>query len=288
MPPDFLKTVLLPLALIIIMFGMGMTLRLADFKRVLLAPKATLLGLACQLLGLPVIAFGLAQFFQLPGDLATGLMLVALCPGGPTSNIITHLSKGDTALSVTLTAVASVITVFTIPLLLSMAMGRFLAESQMISLPVGKTFIQLVVVTLLPVALGMWLHASKPALTQRLAGTVNVLSVVFLALVILAAVLNEKNLGQQFALAGPAAIALNLCGMALGYVVARGSRLPAAQGVTITIEVGIQNGTLALAIALGLLDSARIAMPAVCYSLFMFASGAFMIARNGRRRVAVA
>lgn len=288
MPPDFLKTVLLPLALFIIMFGMGMTLRLADFQRVLFKPKATFIGVACQLLGLPLIAFGLVHLFQLPGDLATGLMLVAICPGGPTSNIITHLSKGDTALSVTLTAVSSIVTVFTIPLLLSASMGHFLSESQMIQLPVVKTFIQLVVITLLPVALGMWLHAAKPALTQRLSGTVNVLSAVFLALVILAAVLKEKNLAEQFAAAGPAAIALNLCGMVLGYLVSKGCRLPVAQGVTIAIEVGIQNGTLALAIALGLLESPRIAMPAVCYSLFMFASGAFMIVLNGRKRAAMA
>jgi BASS family bile acid:Na+ symporter len=283
MPPDLLKSVLLPLALIILMFGMGMTLRLADFKRVILSPKATLLGLLCQLLGLPLLALGLAYLFKLPPDLATGLMLLAVCPGGPTSNIITHLSKGDTALSVTLTAVASVVTVFTIPLLLGLSMQHFLGEAQVISLPFGKTFLQLMTVTLLPVALGMWVNAARPKLTQRLSGTVNVLSVAFLALIILAAVLKEKDLGAQFAAAGPAAISLNLCGMVVGYAVATGFALPAPQRRTISIEVGIQNGTLALAIALGLLESPRIAIPAVVYSLFMFASGAYMILRHGRK-----
>lgn len=282
MPPDLLKSVLLPLALIILMFGMGMTLRLADFKRVVLSPKATLLGLLCQLAGLPLLAFGLAYVFKLPADLATGLMLLALCPGGPTSNLITHLSKGDTALSVTLTAVSSVITVFTIPLLLGLSMQHFLGEAQVISLPFGKTFLQLTTVTLLPVALGMWVNAARPKLTQRLSGTVNVLSVAFLALIILAAVLKEKDLGAQFAAAGPAAIALNLCAMAVGYAVATGCALSTPQRRTISIEVGIQNGTLALAIALGLLESPRMAIPAVVYSLFMFASGAYMILRHGR------
>ncbi|RBP42653.1 BASS family bile acid:Na+ symporter [Roseimicrobium gellanilyticum] len=282
MPPDLLKSVLLPLALIILMFGMGMTLRLADFKRVVSSPKATLLGSFCQLVSLPLLAFGLAYIFKLPPDLATGLMLLAVCPGGATSNIITHLSKGDTALSVTLTAVSSIITVFTIPLLLGLSMQHFLGEAQVISLPFLKTFLQLLVVTLLPVALGMWLNAARPKLTERLSRTVNVLSVSFLALVILAAVLKEKDLGAQFAVAGPAAISLNICGMAVGYAVAAIFALPVSQRRTISIEVGIQNGTLALAIALGLLESPRMAIPAVVYSLFMFASGAYMILRHGR------
>jgi BASS family bile acid:Na+ symporter len=283
MPPDLLKSVLLPLALIILMFGMGMTLQLADFKRVVASPKATILGLFCQLVSLPLLAFGLAYVFKLPPDLATGLMLLAVCPGGATSNIITHLSKGDTALSVTLTAMSSVITVFTIPLLLGFSMQHFLGEAEVINLPFWKTFLQLMMVTLLPVALGMWVNAARPKLTQRLSGTVNVLSVAFLALIILAAVLKEKNLGEQFAVAGPAAISLNLCGMAVGYAVAAGFALPVPQRRTISIEVGIQNGTLALAIALGLLESPRMAIPAVVYSLFMFASGAYMILRHGRR-----
>lgn len=282
MPPDLLKSVLLPLALFILMLGMGMTLRLADFKRVLVSPKATLLGLFCQIVSLPLLALGLAYVFKLPPDLATGLMLLAVCPGGPTSNLITHLSKGDTALSVTLTAVASIITVFTIPLLLGLSMEHFLGKAQVISLPFGKTLIQLMAVTLLPVALGMWVNAAWPRLTERLSKTVNVLSVAFLAVIILAAVLKEKDLGAQFAVAGPAAIALNLCGMAVGYAVAAGFSLPVPQRRTISIEVGIQNGTLALAIALGLLESPRMAIPAVVYSIFMFVSGSYMILRHGR------
>jgi BASS family bile acid:Na+ symporter len=284
MSPDILKSVFLPLALIIIMFGMGMTLKVADFTRVILSPRATLLGLACQLLALPLIAWGLAHLFGLPGDLAAGLMLLAACPGGPTSNIITHLSKGDTALSVTLTAVASVITVFTIPLLVSFSMEHFMGDGQAITLPFGKTFLQLMVVTLLPVGLGMWVHQARPQLTQRLAGTVNALSVAFLVLIILAAVFSEKDLGAQIVAGGPAAVTLNLCGMVVGYWLAMSFRLPKPQRVTLSIEVGIQNGTLALAIALGLLESPRLAIPAVVYSLFMFLSGIFMILRFGRRR----
>jgi bile acid:Na+ symporter, BASS family len=283
MPPDLLKTVLLPLALILIMFGMGMSLTPADFKQVLLKPKAKLLGLTCQLLLLPLLAFALAYAFRLPGELATGLLLLAACPGGPTSNIITHLSKGDTALSVTLTAISSVITVFTIPIVVGFAMDHFMGSQATIHLPFGKTLIQLMAVTLVPISLGMTLHAARPSLTQRMGRPVNLLSLAFLALIILAAVLKEKDLAAQIAAAGPATVALNLSAMALGFAAAALFKLPTSQRSTIAIEVGIQNGTLALAIALGMLESSRIAIPAVVYSLFMFVSGAAMILKFGRR-----
>jgi len=284
MSPDFLKTIFLPLALISIMFGMGMSLTAADFKRVVLSPRATILGLCCQLAALPLLAFALIWLFRLPGDLAVGLMILAACPGGPTSNIITHLSRGDTALSVTLTAVSSVITVFTIPLLVGFAIRHFLDADEAIVLPFLKTVGQLVVVTLIPIALGMWVNRARPEFSRRMSSTVNVVSLLFLALVILAAVLREKDLGRQFALAGPAALALNLGSMGLGLGAAALFRLTRPQGISISIESGIQNGTLALSIALGLLDSSRIAMPAVVYSLLMFASGAIMILWFGRQR----
>jgi BASS family bile acid:Na+ symporter len=285
MPDDLLKTVLLPLALIFLMVGMGMSLTAADFRRVLFAPKATLVGVACQLLALPSLAFGLAYLFKLPGDLAAGLMLVAACPGGPTSNLITHLSKGDTALSVTLTALSSMVTVFTIPLILGFAMGHFLEGEASIQLPFGKTLVQLMVVTVIPIILGMWIHAARPGFSQRMSKPVNVMSVVFLALIIMAAVLKEKDLGAQIKAAGMAVVALNLGGMLIGFAVAGLARLGNPQRVAISIEVGIQNGTLALAIALGLLENSGIAVPAVVYSLFMFMSGAAMMmwfGRNGK------
>lgn len=286
MPPDFLKTVVLPLALMLIMFGMGMTLTVADFKRVILSPRAVFTGIFCQLIGLPLIAFALVWLLGLPPELAVGLIVIAACPGGPTSNVISHLSRGDTALSVTLTAVSSIVTVFTIPSLIAFAISHYGAGDGTVTLPFVKTVGQLIAVTLLPIALGMWLHSARPSFAQRMSKPVNVFSLIFLAIIILAAVLKEKDLGQQFALAGPAALLLNLLGMALGFGAAVLMGLPLTQRITTCIEVGIQNGTLALAICLGLLENARIAMPAVVYSLLMFATGAFMIAKFGRRKLA--
>lgn len=283
MPSDLLKTVFLPLGLMLIMFGMGLGLTAGDFKRVIFSPKAKLLGLAMQLLALPAVAFALACWFRLPGDLATGLMLVAACPGGPTSNIISHLSRGDTALSVTLTAISSVITVFTIPLVVGSSMAHFMGDQAAIQLPFGKSMIQLMAVTVVPVVLGMAVHARWPRFSQRMASPVNAGSLVFLAVIIVVAVLKEQELGKQIAAAGPAVVALNVAGMALGFGAAALFRLPRPQRITISIEVGIQNATLALAIALGLLDSPRLAIPAVVYGLFMLATGALMIAVFGRK-----
>jgi len=281
MPDDFFKTLLLPLALITVLFGMGLSLTTADFKRVLKSPRAKVVGLACQLILLPLLAFGLIFVFRLPGELAVGLMLLAACPGGPTSNLISHLSRGDTALSVTLTAVSSVVTVFTIPWIVGHSMTFFLGQAASIDLPFGKTLAQLFVVTILPIALGMGVRAIRPRFAEAMARPANIVSVVFLAIVIAGAVLREKNLAEQFLVAGPAAVALNVLTMLGGFVVARLCGLTKPQCVTISIEGGIQNGTLALAIALGILDSPGIAVPSVVYSLFMFLSGAFMIACFG-------
>ena len=268
----------------IIMFGMGMSLTPADFKRVVLSPKAKLIGLSNQLILLPVVAFGLVHLFHLSGELAIGVMLVAACPGGPTSNLISHLAKGDTALSVTLTAVASCITVFTIPLIVGYSMAYFQAEGQsVLYLPFGKTVLQLMIVTIIPISVGMWVHAQCPRFSARMGKPVNFLSAVFLALVIVVAVMKEDDLAGQFAEAGLAVVSLNAITMALGFGIAALWGLSLRQRVTISIDSGIQNGTLALAIALGILGSSRIAVPAVVYSLIMFVSGACMIIRYGRR-----
>jgi BASS family bile acid:Na+ symporter len=283
MSGELLKQTALPLALFAVLFGMGLSLVPEDFRRVFRHPKAKLVGLACQLLLLPAVAFALALLFRLPGELAVGLMLLAACPGGATSNVITHLSKGDTALSVTLTAISSTVCVFTIPWIVGWSMQWFMGGSSAVQLPFWKTLGQLTVVTILPIACGMAVRAARPAWARRLERPAGIFALVILALIIMAAVAREKDLAHQFAVAGPAAISLNILTMLLGFAAGWMFALPLAQRITISIEAGIQNGTLALAIALGLLESSRIAMPAVVYSLFMFVSGAVMIAIYGRR-----
>jgi len=284
MSGELLKQLALPVALFAVLFGMGLSLVPADFRRVVLKPKAKIVGLTCQLLLLPAVAFALALLFRLPGELAVGLMVLAACPGGATSNVITHLSKGDTALSVTLTAVSSVVCVFTIPWIVGWSMDWFLGAGADVALPFWKTLGQLTLVTILPIICGMTVRHLRPRLADRLERPANIFSLVFLALIIAAAVAREKDLGHQFVVAGPAAITLNIVMMFIGFAAGWIFGLPRTQRVTIAIETGIQNGTLALGITLGLLESARIAMPSVVYCLFMFLTGAFMIALFGRRQ----
>ena len=285
MSGELLKQLALPVALFAVLFGMGLSLVPADFRRVVLQPKAKIIGLTCQLLLLPSVAFALALLFRLPGELAVGLMVLAACPGGATSNVITHLSRGDTALSVSLTAVSSVGCVFTIPWIVRWSMDWFLGAGAEVALPFWKTLGQLTLVTILPILCGMTMRRLRPAVADRLERPAAVFSLVFLALIIAAAVAREKDLTHQFVVAGPAAISLNIVMMLFGFVAGWLFGLPRDQRITLAIETGIQNGTLALGITLGLLESARIAMPSVVYCLFMFLSGAFMIARFGRRPV---
>lgn len=282
MSGELLKQIALPVALFAVLFGMGLSLVPADFRRVVLYPKAKIVGLCCQLLLLPAVAFALALLFRLPGELAVGLMVLAACPGGATSNVITHLAKGDTALSVTLTAVSSMVCVFTIPWIVGWSMNWFMGSGAAVALPFWKTLGQLALVTILPILCGMAVRHALPAFARRLERPASIFSLVFLALIIAVAVAREKDLAHQFAVAGPAAITLNILTMALGFGAGWLAGLPRAQRVTISIEAGIQNGTLALGITLGLLDSPHIATPSVVYCLFMFFTGALMVAWFGR------
>lgn len=279
-----IKTVLLPLAIIVIMFGMGLSLSLNDFKRIFISPKAKVLGLILQLIMLPLVAFGLVWAFGLSGELAVGLILISACPGGPTSNIISHLSKGDTALSVSLTATSSLITIVTIPLWVEYSLDRFMGSDTGIHLSFQQTVLQLMVVVLIPIALGMLLKSKFPHLTSRLDKPVKIFSLFFLILIVVVGVIREEDLLNQFKLVGPAAISLNVLTMALGFGIARIAGLETPQRIALSIETGIQNGTLALAIAMGMLESTRIGIPAVVYSLLMFVTGFFMVLFFGRKK----
>jgi BASS family bile acid:Na+ symporter len=286
MSGEMLKALALPVALFLVLFGMGLSLTPDDFRRVFRSPRAKVVGLASQLVMLPAVAFLLALAFRLPGELAVGLMVLAACPGGATSNVIAHLARGDTALSVTLTAISSTVCVFTIPWIVGWSMGHFMGADAAVQLPFWRTLGQLFLVTILPIALGMALRHTRPRLAQRMAKPANIFSLVFLAVIIAAAVAREDNLAAQFRLAGPAAVSLNLVTMGLAFLAARAAGLGLPQRITISLEAGIQNGTLALGITLGLLDNPDIAMPSVVYCLFMFASGGLMALWFGRRRVA--
>lgn len=271
MQSNILTEVFLPLALAIIMLGMGLSLVVDDFRRILLYPKAISVGIINQIILLPLAAFAVIALMGVEAELAVGLVILTACPGGPTSNLISHLAKGDTALSITLTVVSSLITVFTIPFLVNYAIVEFIPGGEQQALPVFKTIISVLFITLIPVAIGMLIRKRKPNLAKQLDRPVKILSAVFLFIVIAGALFKEKeNMVGFFKLIGPAALLLNLITMAVGFGTSRLTNHNLKQSLTIAIESGIQNGTLGIAIATTLLNNAAMSIPAAIYSLLMF------------------
>lgn len=282
MEQSILTAVFLPLALAFIMMGMGITLRVEDFSRVLKAPKAITLGLIAQLIMLPLAGFALVKLFGLTGGLALGLMILAACPGGPTSNLISHLAKGDLALSISLTAVSSVVTIATIPLIVNLSIGYF-GEEGSVMLPVMQTIIQIMVVTIVPVSIGMFIRSRNPRLTKMAERPVKLASALFFTLIMVAAILQEReNLVEFMILTGPAALSLNLLTMGIGYGLALIFALPVRQRMSITVESGIQNGTMGIMIAATLLQNSVATIPIAIYSLLMFVTAIGVIAAGNR------
>jgi BASS family bile acid:Na+ symporter len=272
MEQNVITTVLLPVALGVIMLGLGLSLTLADFKRIVVYPRAVAIGLACQMLILPAVCVGIAHLFALPPALAVGLMLLAASPGGATANLFSHLAKGDVALNITLTAVNSVLSLVTLPLIINFSLEHFIGEGRSIPLQFSKVM-QVVVVVLVPVAIGMLIRWHKAELANRLDKPVRIASAIFLLLVIGSAVAKERaNVADFFKEVGLAALAFNLASMLVGYLIPRLFRVEPKQAVAIGMEIGIHNGTLAIAIASSpsLLNNPVMAIPPAIYSLIMF------------------
>lgn len=286
MENSILSTLVLPLSLAIIMFGMGLSLVINDFKRVFLYPKAALLGLTNQLILLPIIGFVLAVVFNLPPALAVGLMIIAACPGGATSNLITHASKGDIALSISLTAIASLITIFTIPIILSFSLDYFINDSStQIKLPIGETILQIMVITVIPVGIGMLIRYFNKNFANRMERPMRIASIVIFVVVLVGIIIaNKAIIISSVKSAGLVALLLNLVTMTLGFYSSRFFKLNLKQTISITIESGIQNGTLAIVIATTILKQTNMSIPAAVYSLLMFFTSGFLIWQFGKRK----
>ena len=281
MQSNLISTVFLPLALAIIMFGLGLSLSIQDFKRIFSNPKAMIIGSFTQLVLLPILGFGIASL-MLSGnpELAVGLIILAMCPGGPTSNLLTHLGNGDTALCISLTAISSIVKIFTIPIMVNIAIQKYMGTNSTLQLDVVSSIVKIVSITIIPAAIGMFIKSIAPSFAEKSQKPVKIMSALFLVLIIAAAILKEKeNVIAFFALAGPAALVLNLSGMTLGYFIPKIVNLPTNQQVTISIETSIQNGTLAIAIASSplMLNNSTMAIPAAVYSIIMFITAGIFI-----------
>ncbi len=275
---DKVSTIFLALSLIIIMLGMGLSLTLDDFKRVFVYPKAIFVGLANQLILLPLVGFALVSAFSSKPEIAIGIMILAACPGGPTSNLLSHLAKGDIALSVSLTAISSLITIITIPFIVNFALIRFLAEGQMIQLNLLETIIQISVIIVIPIVIGMTIRRYKETFAMRMEKPVRKASAIVIILVILGVVFKEKdNLLFYFQEAGIIVLSLNAASMFVGYYSAKLFKIKNKQAISISIESGIQNGTLAITIAVVLLGNSTFSIAPMIYSLLMFFTGGLAI-----------
>jgi BASS family bile acid:Na+ symporter len=280
-----LTSVLLPVALAIVMFGLGLSLTVADFARIRRHPRAVVVALACQLVLLPVICFGLVVLLDLPPILAVGMLLLAASPGGTTANLYSHLFRGDIALNITLTAVNSVIAILSLPVILNLALGHFdpSVGGEDVSLPFTKV-LEVFAIVLVPVALGMLVRRRAPDVAARSDRPVRILSVVVLVAVIVGAIVSEReNIVDYVTDVGVAALLFCVLSLAIGYAVPRAAGVNRAQAIASAMEIGIHNSTLAITIAISVLDSVDLAIPAAVYSVVMFPAAAVAGWLVGRR-----
>jgi BASS family bile acid:Na+ symporter len=286
-----LTTVGLPLALAVIMFGLGLDLALEDFRRVTRHPRAVVVALTCQLLVLPAFCFGLVLALDLPPLLGVGMMLLASSPGGTTANLFSHLFHGDVALNITLTALNSVVAFVTLPLITGLAISYYDLGAE-VSLPLGEV-LGVFAIILVPVVIGMVVKARRPDFAARMDRPVRIGSAVVLAALVLGILLDQRDSVLDYlAAVGLATAIFCATSLVVGYVVPRALGVGTPQAIASSMEIGVHNATLAIYVAVEVLNSTEASVPAAVYSLFMFAFagawGAFLVRRTATVRVGAA
>lgn len=261
---------LLPLALAFIMFALGLTLVVDDFRRVFTRPKAMLIGLAGQMLLVPLFAFVVARAWGLAPEMAVGLMILAACPGGVSSGLLTHLARGDTALSISLTAVTSVAAVVTVPFVVDLAMRQFMQTGVGVDFPLLQMVRGVFLLTTVPVLLGMGLKAWRPALALRLERPTGRLATFLFILIVVATFASQRQVLQDnLGSIGPAALLLNLLVIGAGLAMAAAAGLRRRDRIAVATECGLQNAGLGIFIAAGIMQSPAMTVPSVVYALLM-------------------
>lgn len=282
-------SIFLPMALVVIMLGLGLSLTVTDFRKVLSKPKPVIVALVCQALILPAICFGIVYVSALPPAIAVGMMLLAASPGGSSANLYSHLAGGDVALNITLTAINSLLALLTLPIIVNFSLLQFFGEGKVIPLQFDKV-LQVFALVLIPVAVGMFIRNIYPTLALRLEKPVKILSAVFLAAIVLVALIGEWNTLMTWGpVIGVATLAFNLISLAIGYGVPRLLNLDYRQSIAICMEIGIHNSTLVIAIAMSplLLNNSEMAIPPAIYGLVAYITAAVVVTVLKRRMVAV-
>jgi bile acid:Na+ symporter, BASS family len=284
MDSPLIVSVLLPAAIAVIMCSLGLTLTREDFRRVLTAPRGVAIGMLNLALISPLLALAMAELFELPPELAVGLVLLGASPGGMMANMLTHLSRGDTALSLTMTAISSVGAMITVPLFLGLASSHFDA-TEVGDVGMLGIVVRVFAITVIPVAIGMELRRRRPERVEEVYPRVQRISLTLFAVVVLGAIASEHDtVVENLAEVAAAALALNLAAMSLSFAISKLARLDDRQATAIALELGIHNSALAIAVGASLLD--ELAIPAAVYSSFMlFTGGAFAWLMSRRNRV---
>ena len=276
MQASVLTEVLLPLALAFVMFGMGLTLTLADFARLLKAPKAVLTGFLGQIILLPMMALGLCLVFELPGYIAVGVMVLAACPGGTTSNLISHIAKANLALSVSLTAISTIACVFSTPFIIQFALDYFVKENAP-DFSIIQTVIGLVGISIVPVILGMTIRRFNSRFATKTESFFRQFSMYFMLLMIVGVLVSERNnLAASFESAFLVCLTLNLSSVLLGLGLAKLSNLAFKDSLTLAIEIGVQNAALAMLICITFLDAPDYAIAPGVYGVAMYIGPALL------------
>ena len=274
---NFITDVILPLALAFIMFTLGLGLTFSDFARVAKMPKNFLIGLISQLIFLPLVALIIVFIWPLQPELAIGLMLIAAAPGGVTSNILTSFAKGDVALSISLTAVMSVLSVISVPIVLGLSIG-LISNDSLGSISLTGIAISMFLIVTLPVLLGMIFRASLSYLTKKIEKGAKILSSALFVLVLIGAILAERqNLVEYFAQTGLVVLILNILMMAIAYYWAKLFSTGKSQLKAISIECGLQNGTLAIFVGTSVFGGGLYIVPAATYSVIMYLTSLIFI-----------
>ena len=256
-----LVKVALPLILAFIMFSLGVGLRVNDFTRVIKFPKAFGTGLFNQLILLPLVAFGIVTAFKISPELAVSVMILSFCPGGVTSNVLTRLANGNTPLSISLTAVTSLLSIITVPLLVAVSVKHFMGEHEA-QINVTSLGIKMFLLTAVPVGLGMLLRAKAPSLVEKISRTISRIAMVLFVLIIIAALaVNRVVVFSNLAALGPALILINIGMLGLGLASSRLLRLETKDATTISLESGVQNGTLGIAVGAMIAANASDSLP---------------------------
>lgn len=274
MQGDLLTQLLLPAGLMFIMFSLGVSLTVDDFRRVFRFPRAFAVGLVCHFILLPLVGYFVVTAWGVTGAMAVGFMLIAACPTGTTSNLLTYFGRGDVALAVSFTAVAGIVSIVTVPFILAWSLEHFLGAGRRVDFPVAQVMGQILIVMGIPVALGMWLRAKAPSFSRRWQPKLGTLSaLIFLAIVFASVAKHWAMFLEHTPRLAPLVFSINVVMMLLGFGLSRLARVDLRQSATVAIESSVQNAALAIVIAGSILKDDVMLLPGSIYGVLMYFTG---------------